>query len=88
VGSDHLARRHSGSCRSESFWFLGVNATVRDETTIAGETLIGAGAVIMNDTKEFEVYIATPTRPAGVRGDHQAIDIACRARHIVGMEHR
>jgi sugar O-acyltransferase (sialic acid O-acetyltransferase NeuD family) len=74
----------AGSCRIESYCFLGFNATVRDETTIARETLVGAGAVIMNDTKEFEVYIATPTRPAGVRSDHQAIGIARRVRHKIG----
>jgi len=38
--------------------FLGVNATIRDAITIAPETLIAAGAVIMKDTVEKGVYLA------------------------------
>jgi Acyl-[acyl carrier protein]--UDP-N-acetylglucosamine O-acyltransferase len=41
--------------------FLGVNATLRDAITIAPETLVGAGAVIMKDTVEKGVYL--PPRP-------------------------
>jgi sugar O-acyltransferase (sialic acid O-acetyltransferase NeuD family) len=37
--------------------FLGVNATIRDAVTIAPETLIGAGSVIMKDTVEKGVYL-------------------------------
>jgi|ERR1700738_268876 len=59
----------SGCCTIEEFSFLGVNATVRDETIIARETLVGMGATILKDTKEFEVYKASGTEPAGVRSD-------------------
>ena len=38
--------------------FLGVNSTFRDGITIAPFTLIGAGATIMNSTKEKGVYLA------------------------------
>ncbi|HAY34924.1 MAG TPA: acetyltransferase [Ignavibacteria bacterium] len=37
--------------------FLGVNATIRDGITIAPETLIAAGAIIMKDTEEKGVYL-------------------------------
>jgi sugar O-acyltransferase (sialic acid O-acetyltransferase NeuD family) len=37
--------------------FLGVNATLRNAITIAPETLIGAGAIIMKDTVEKGVYL-------------------------------
>jgi sugar O-acyltransferase (sialic acid O-acetyltransferase NeuD family) len=59
----------SGCCTVRSFCFLGVNATVRDETVIARETLVGMGATIVKDTKEFEIYRATGTQPARVRSD-------------------
>lgn len=59
----------SGSCTIEPYCFFGVNATVRDETLIARETLVGMGVTILKDTKEFEVYKATSTEPAGFRSD-------------------
>lgn len=59
----------SGSCTIEPFCFLGVNATVRDETVIARETLVGMGVTILKDTKEFEVYKAVGTQPAAFRSD-------------------
>lgn len=37
--------------------FIGVNATIRDAITIAPETLIAAGAIIMKDTVEKGVYL-------------------------------
>ena len=37
--------------------FIGVNATLRDGITIAPETLIAAGAIIMKDTEENGVYL-------------------------------
>jgi sugar O-acyltransferase (sialic acid O-acetyltransferase NeuD family) len=58
-----------GCCTIEPFCFFGVNSTVRDETVVARETLVGAGALIMRDTKEFEVYIGKATEPAGIRSD-------------------
>jgi len=59
----------SGCCTIEPFCFFGVNATVRDETIVARETLVGAGVVILKDTKEFEVYKAGAAEPAGFRSD-------------------
>lgn len=59
----------SGACTVEPFCFFGVNSTVRDETVVARETLVGAGAVILRDTKEFEIYKAEGTKPSKVRSD-------------------
>lgn len=59
----------SGCCTIEPFCFFGVNATVRDETTVAHDTLVGMGVTILKDTQEFEVYKATATPPAGFRSD-------------------
>lgn len=59
----------SGCCVIEPFSFFGVNATVRDETVVARETLVGMDVTILKDTKEFEVYKATATEPAGFRSD-------------------
>lgn len=59
----------SGACTVEPYCFFGVNATVRDETVVARETLVGAGSLILRDTKEFEIYKAQGTKPAKVRSD-------------------
>jgi sugar O-acyltransferase (sialic acid O-acetyltransferase NeuD family) len=47
----------SGYVRIRNNCFIGVNATLRNSITIAPETLIGAGAVIMKDTIEQGVYL-------------------------------
>ena len=59
----------SGCCTVEPFCFFGVNATVRDETVVERETLVGMSSVIAKDTKAFEVYQAPGTDPARVRSD-------------------
>jgi sugar O-acyltransferase (sialic acid O-acetyltransferase NeuD family) len=47
----------SGYVRIRNNCFIGVNATLRNSITIAPETLVGAGAVIMKDTVEKGVYL-------------------------------
>jgi sugar O-acyltransferase (sialic acid O-acetyltransferase NeuD family) len=47
----------SGYVRIRNNCFIGVNATLRNSITIAPETLIGAGAVIMKNTVEKGVYL-------------------------------
>lgn len=47
----------SGFVRIANNCFIGVNATLRNSITIAPETLIGAGAVIMKDTVPKGVYL-------------------------------
>jgi sugar O-acyltransferase (sialic acid O-acetyltransferase NeuD family) len=59
----------SGACVIEDHCFFGVNATVRDETVVARETLVGAGALILKDTQEFELYKAEGTKPASIKSN-------------------
>ena len=59
----------SGCCRIEPFSFFGVNSTVRDETLVANDTLVGMGAVIGKDTEPFQVYRPVPTEAARIRSD-------------------
>jgi sugar O-acyltransferase (sialic acid O-acetyltransferase NeuD family) len=47
----------SGHVHIKPFCFIGVNVSLRDNITIAAESLVGAGAVIMNDTEEKGVYL-------------------------------
>ena len=47
----------SGYVRIGTRSFIGVNATLRNSITIAPQTLVGAGAIIMKDTKPKEVYM-------------------------------
>jgi sugar O-acyltransferase (sialic acid O-acetyltransferase NeuD family) len=66
IGHDSIIEDHcfiashivvSGFVHVGQYCFIGVNATLRDSITIAPETLIGAGAVIMKDTLEKGVYL-------------------------------
>ncbi len=66
IGHDSVIEDHcflashivvSGHCHIHSYCFIGVNATLRNSITIAPETLIGAGAIIMKDTIEQGVYL-------------------------------
>jgi sugar O-acyltransferase (sialic acid O-acetyltransferase NeuD family) len=59
----------SGVCTVEPYCFFGVNATVRDETVVARETVVGAAVTIMSDTEPFSVYKTADTEPAGFRSD-------------------
>jgi sugar O-acyltransferase (sialic acid O-acetyltransferase NeuD family) len=47
----------SGHVRVGAYSFIGVNATLRNSITIAPATLVGAGSVIMKDTKPKGVYM-------------------------------
>jgi sugar O-acyltransferase (sialic acid O-acetyltransferase NeuD family) len=47
----------SGHVRIRSYCFVGVNATLRNSIELAPATLVGAGAVIMKDTREKGVYL-------------------------------
>ncbi len=47
----------SGHCTVKRGAFIGVNATLRNGITIAPESCIGAGAVVMKDTVEKGVYL-------------------------------
>jgi sugar O-acyltransferase (sialic acid O-acetyltransferase NeuD family) len=66
IGHDSVIEDHcfitshvvvSGHVHIHQYCFLGVNATLRNGITIAPETLIGAGAIVMKDTVEKGVYV-------------------------------
>jgi len=52
----------SGACIIEDHCFFGVNATVRDETTIAEATLVAMGANIIADTKPGEIHLGQKSK--------------------------
>lgn len=56
----------SGSVNVGDFSFIGVNATIRDNVNIGRSCVIGAGALILKDTKDFEVYLGPRTQPSKV----------------------
>lgn len=56
----------SGHVRVGQYSFVGVNATIRDGVKIAPECVIGAGAVILRDTKFQGVYAVETTRSAPI----------------------
>jgi sugar O-acyltransferase (sialic acid O-acetyltransferase NeuD family) len=51
----------SGRVHVGEYCFLGVNATIRNAITIAPETLVGAGAIVMADTAPKSVYVPERT---------------------------
>lgn len=50
-----------GNAHICSYCFIGASATVRNGITVAPETLVGAGALIMEDTVEKGVYVPPRT---------------------------
>ena len=66
IGHDSVIEDHcfiashvvvSGHVRVGAYSFIGVNATLRNSITLAPQTLVGAGAVIMKDTIPKGVYL-------------------------------
>lgn len=66
IGHDSVVRDHtfisshvvvSGHCEVGSYCFLGVNSTLRNSIKIANDCLIGAGAILMKDTKPGEIHL-------------------------------
>lgn len=58
-----------GSVTVEPYCFIGLNATIRNKIRIASHCYIGAGAVILQDTKEREVYMARPAELLPISSD-------------------
>lgn len=59
IGSHVFISSHvviSGRCHVNDHVFLGVNATLRDGITIAKDSLVGAGALMMKSSEEGKVY--------------------------------
>jgi len=72
IGHHSIIRDHSfisshvvisGFCEVGEYCFIGVNATVANNIRIAKDCLIGAGAVILRDTKEGKIYASKRTEP-------------------------
>ncbi len=66
IGSHSFITSHvvvSGFVNVEDFCFFGVNSTLRDSITIAEKTIIGAGALILKNTKPEQLYIGSKTLP-------------------------
>ena len=60
----------SGGCTIEPHCFFGVNSTIRDETIIGRETLVGAGVTILADTEPYSVFKHPGAKPVdGLRSD-------------------
>lgn len=56
----------SGGCIIGENTFIGVNATLRDHIKIGKSNVIGAGALILGDTEDNKVYMATATEVSRV----------------------
>ncbi|MBL9162911.1 MAG: acetyltransferase [Planctomycetaceae bacterium] len=56
----------SGHCRIGAYSFLGVNATLKDQISLAEGTLIGMGANITKDTEPWSLYKADATRASKI----------------------
>jgi len=78
IGHDSVIEDHcflashivvSGNVRINQYCFIGVNATLRNSITIAPETLVGAGAIIMKDTVEKGVYVPEKTELLNTKSD-------------------
>jgi sugar O-acyltransferase (sialic acid O-acetyltransferase NeuD family) len=53
----------SGFCEIGRYSFLGVNSCFADKTTVAEDTVVGAGAVVVKNTKPGLVYVGNPAKP-------------------------
>lgn len=51
----------SGNCKVGSHVFIGANSSIREKTTISGGTLVGMGAVVVNDLSGG-TYVGNPAR--------------------------
>lgn len=62
----------SGNVKVMNQCFLGNNCTVKNETTIASYSLIGAGAYVSADTSEYSVVVPAASQTLG---DKSSLDI-------------
>ncbi len=58
----------SGFCNVGENCFLGVNSCIIDHVSIAKDTVIGAGAVVIADTESGKIYAGNPAKPLSDRG--------------------
>jgi sugar O-acyltransferase (sialic acid O-acetyltransferase NeuD family) len=78
IGHDSVIEDHcfitshtvvSGHVRVGAYTFIGVNATLRNSITVAPETLIGAGAIVMRDTEPKSVHVPRPSQQLSKTSD-------------------
>jgi sugar O-acyltransferase (sialic acid O-acetyltransferase NeuD family) len=55
-----------GTATVGDYSFIGINATISSYVSVGDSCVIGAGAVILKDTKDFEVYRANASTPSRV----------------------
>jgi sugar O-acyltransferase (sialic acid O-acetyltransferase NeuD family) len=59
----------SGNCKINSFCFLGVNASIAHNLTVATQTILGAGAIVTKDTEANTVYVMPQVTTLEKRSD-------------------
>lgn len=78
IGHDVVVKDHcflgncvgiAGGVTIEPYCYFGINSTVRNLVTVARECVIGAGALILQDTKEKEVYMGAPANLLSIPSD-------------------
>lgn len=52
----------SGYCTIGEYSFLGVNSTFNDKITLAPDTVIGSGAVVIRNTEKGKIYVGNPAK--------------------------
>jgi sugar O-acyltransferase (sialic acid O-acetyltransferase NeuD family) len=71
IGHDFVIGSHNyispgvnigGGGRIGDLCFIGIGSTSRDKISIADETLIGAGSVLIKDTEKLSVHVGNPAR--------------------------
>lgn len=53
----------SGYTKIGAYSFLGVNSTFNERLSIAPDTLVGSGAVVIRNTEKGNVYVGNPAKP-------------------------
>jgi sugar O-acyltransferase (sialic acid O-acetyltransferase NeuD family) len=53
----------AGFCIIEEYCFLGMNCCITATTTVAKDTIVGAGAVILHNTEPGKIYVGNPAKP-------------------------
>ena len=69
VGSHVFITSHvvvSGGVTIEDQCFIGVNATIRDHISIGEGSILGAGALVMRNTKPYSIYAPEATQPRSI----------------------
>jgi len=70
IGSHSFISSHvviSGHVTIKDFCFFGVNSTIRDSIIIEEKTIVGAGSLILKNTKAEELYIGPKTLPVRLK---------------------